>query len=1126
MAKECFPPGGQDERLYEVLLDYLESTERGHTPDPDELLARHPEFAPELKEYLETRDRVEGLAAPLRWVTRAVLDASRNQDDAPALAADRTASGGALPLTRTRVFGDYDVREEIGRGGMCVVHKARDRTLNRLVALKMVRGSRLGDEDALRRFRNEAETVAALDHPNIVPLYEVGEEEGQLFFSMKLLEGGSLKDRLRDFVADPGAAARLTATIARAVGYAHRRGVLHRDLKPSNVLLDAEDRPHVADFGLAKWLGNDTDLTQTGALLGTPSYMAPEQASPRPRPRPGVAPGRGPNHAVTTAADVYGLGAVLYALLTGRPPFLGPGLLLTLEQVRHDPPRAPRSLNPRVDRDLENVCLKCLEKDPARRYGSADQLADDLERWLRNEPVLARRATPGRRLRLWSRRHRAWSALAVAVAVFVPALIVTLAAAVVGVGRERDRALEQEGRAQAREKEVRRQLYAADMALAHRTWLHGDVNGMGRLLDNWRPEPGADDLRDCAWRLLDPLRRADPLAAPAVETAHRGDVYAVAFSPDGRVLASAGKDASVRLRVAGKEPLVLQGHRGEVNGIDFDGTGRQIATASDDGTARVWDVATGRQLLELKGHDGEVVAVKFALDHKTLLTAGRDGTLRQWRLPSGEPLRVVRVGDERIAGMALSPDGRSVATAGKDKFVRVWDLATGAMRFERRLPGQCQCVAYGPRGHTLAAGDIAGHIWLFASGDGDALVMLTCDNGCAVESVAFAPAGMTLASCGLHGRVRLWDLSKSSLLRNLDFEDRRVWCVTFSPDGRSLVCGADDGVIRTWEMAAAQAARFVPGPSGDGGLSLAFSPDGRTLAVAGPDGTVSLRDPSSLRSRAELKTLRLSEKGRRLVRFELTDNVLGVCGPNGSLERWDLAGPYLLDLRPGKGKPPRTLCFRPGTTDWLACLNASPPQFWDSMDGTNIPAGFERTAWTAAAWSPDGTILAASSTKGVQLFHANGRGDGATGCPERAAEARPWHSRPTARPSRQSIGAGSSASGTRPTAGRVRSWRGVSWASRAWPSAPTARCSSAADRTAPSRFGPFRRAASCSHCPPAWAAVFPTSPSRPTAGCWRRPARTPTARTKWHCGRRPRAETNKSTPPARPVRARSNSTAG
>jgi WD40 repeat protein len=410
-----------------------------------------------------------------------------------------------------------------------------------------------------------------------------------------------------------------------------------------------------------------------------------------------------------------------------------------------------------------------------------------------------------------------------------------------------------------------------------------------------------------------------------------------------------------------------------VNWIDFDAKGQQIATASDDGTARVWDAATGRQLLKVDD-DGEVVVAKFTVDQKTLLTTGNAGMLRQWQLPAGELIRVIRVSDERIAGMALSPDGRSIATAGKDHFVRVWDVATGAKRFERRLPGECQCVAYGPRGHTFAAGDDAGHIWLFASVSGESLVMLTCDNGCAVESLAFAPASMLLASCGRHGRVRLWDMSKSWLLRNLDCDDRRMWCVAFSPDGRSLVSGANDGRVLTWKVAAAHPARFMRGPPGEGGLSIAFSPDGGTLAVAGPDGTVSLRDPATLQTRTAWQTQQLGGSGRRLIRFEPAGDVVGICGPNGNLERWDLRGPSFLDVRAGTGKPPRTLSLRPKSTEWLVCLDGSPPHTWDAAHGRSMPAASKGKVWTAATWSPDGTMLATSSLKHVHLFRtATGR---------------------------------------------------------------------------------------------------------------------------------------------------------
>ena len=293
----------------------------------------------------------------------------------------------------------YEILGELGRGGMGVVLKARQVALNRTVALKLIKSGVFATESELLRFQNEAEAVAQLDHPHIVPIYEVGQQGGRHFFSMKLIDGTGLDKRLAEFAADPRSAARIVAIIARAIHHAHQRGILHRDLKPANILLDSDGQPHVTDFGLAKQIKGDGDLTESGAPVGTPAYMSPEQAT-------------GARGSLSTATDVYGLGTVLYALLAGRAPFAGTTLIETLDKVRSCSPERPSQLNDRVPRDLEIICLKCLEKEPARRYLSALALAEDLDRWLDGLPILARPVGTPTRVMMWCRRNKALAALA------------------------------------------------------------------------------------------------------------------------------------------------------------------------------------------------------------------------------------------------------------------------------------------------------------------------------------------------------------------------------------------------------------------------------------------------------------------------------------------------------------------------------------------------------------------------------------------------------------------------------------------------------------------------------------------------------------------------------------------
>jgi hypothetical protein len=383
MTEPATDPGSREDRVNAILAAYLDAVAAGQTPDRAELLARHPDLAAELTAFFAQDDQVRQLAEPRLTV------APGPGSEPPALPPG--PSPVSPPLGRVRYFGDYELLEEMARGGMGVVYRARQVTLDRVVAVKTILAGQLAGPDDVRRFHQEARLAASLQHPGIVALHEVGEHEGQHYFSMDFIEGTSLAALVRDRAPAPRQAARYVEVVARAVHYAHQRGVLHRDLKPANVLIDRLDQPHVTDFGLARPVNQEARLTATGAVLGTPGYLAPEQVDGR--SGPGV------------AADVYALGAVLYELLTGRPPFRGATVFDTLQQTLHTDPVPPCRLAPKVPRDLETVCLKCLEKDPNRRYASAADLADDLARFLASEPIQGRPQAAGRRAAKWLRRH-------------------------------------------------------------------------------------------------------------------------------------------------------------------------------------------------------------------------------------------------------------------------------------------------------------------------------------------------------------------------------------------------------------------------------------------------------------------------------------------------------------------------------------------------------------------------------------------------------------------------------------------------------------------------------------------------------------------------------------------------
>src|SRR5262245_10899746 len=687
------------------------------------------------------------------------------------------------PASQLPCVPGYEVLGKVGQGGMGVVYKASQSALKRTVALKMIRTGPDAEADELARFRGEAEAVARLRHPHVVQIYEIGEWAGTPFISLEFMDGGSLAARLHDAPLPPRAAAELVSRLAEATHEAHEAGVIHRDLKPANVLLTADGTPKISDFGLAKRLDVDAGHTPTGAVLGTPSYMAPEQAAGAP-----AAP----------AADIYSLGAVLYECVTGVPPFRGTTLLETLAQVRWLDLVPPSRLQPKVPADLETVCLKCLQKKPERRYATARQLTQDLLRFLGGQPIIARPVGLWERMAKWAIRRPAVAVL-VGVLSFVPvflaAVVVERSVQIGKVEHDRDvehgSALAEHERAVAALLRERDTAYAQSLALADREWAAGNPSRAAQLLDECPP-----DLRGWEWHCLKRLRQRDPLQVQGPAS----DVVGMTFSPDGKLLAGASRsEVKVWDAETGQERLTLPNALGCVA---FGPDGKELAAGARDNTVRVWDL-TGRELRSLRGHTTAVASVAYGPDGKTLTGVSTDGTVKVWDAAGQEGLSW-KSGQEGKWRKAISPDGRYVL-AGVERSVRVWeftlwDTSSGqATQTFQAEAGPVAAVACDPGGRRMVLYDTGwAEIQVWEVATRNKVTTLRGHPG-QVGGLTFSPDGKRLAIAGVDQTVSVWDATSGVRLLTLRGHTGAVLSVAFSRGGERLAAGGADKTVRVWD---------------------------------------------------------------------------------------------------------------------------------------------------------------------------------------------------------------------------------------------------------------------------------------------------------------------------------------
>lgn len=817
------------------------------------------------------------------------------------------AATGAFPTAPGR-FGDYELIEPIARGATGIVFKARQLSLGRLVALKLLDATGNLPPDAARRFRAEASAAAALRHPSIVTIHEVGIHDGIHFLAMDLVDGPTMAALVAKQPLPAARAAGLLASVAEAVQCAHEHGILHRDLKPSNILVDADDQPHVADFGLAKSMHADTDLTIPGLVMGSPNFMSPEQA-------------RGAN--LGAASDVHALGAILYHCLAGRPPFFGQSIADTLNHVANGEPVSLRLLVAGVPRDLETIVHKCLQKDPAQRYPDARSLAEDLRRFLRREPIRARPVGRPERLWRWCRRHPAIAALSAVTGVLLLAVAVGGPLSAWRIRTERERAEDN--------------LYAADMNLAQQALAESSRGKARSLLERHRPVMGRTDRRGFEWRYL--WTRSDSDEQPILEIGWGGRQIAVipgtsliaaadgvwdvesparrtgtlptgfsvkAYDPVEQCLLVGGPDGlRAWFSEAKEERSILGGEKVIVVTLSADGCwmatgGEHLRLWAREETG--WRNVAARPLVFKDWHNEQTLA--FSPDGSLLVTGTGETwasrcVLEFWSVPGLEPQPGVADDPRDVLSIAFSPDGTRLLAGCWTGDIRMWDLETrAAIASSMRHFGFINTIQFSPDDDNVfasVASDSTVRLWDMTAQDELVALQGPFDQ---IWSMAFAPDGRRLYTLEQTGRLTAWDAATRRRKGVLIEEGPDTVPLGFTEDSRTMVTVDERGRLRYWDV---RGSREIDGMAWTLDLTGVFtrdfeiiapvaSNDLALLAVGMTDGRVQLWN---LETRAGRVWVAHMQQVRNLA-FSPDDRRIATVGDDGILKLWDTATGALL----------------------------------------------------------------------------------------------------------------------------------------------------------------------------------------------------------------------------------------